>query len=100
MSESTPPTAPDLDENAVRLLGVINLLAEMAMQTLKQGEADGARSFVECIETLQVKTQGNVGDVETQAFEGILYQLRMAIVKGPPPSDDAEKPQDTPSDES
>ena len=86
MSDSTPPpgAAPELDEDASRLVAVVNLLAEMCMHALQQGEAEASRSFVDCIETLQKKTEGNTGDTERQVFEGVLYQLRMAIVQGPP----------------
>lgn len=74
------------DEHGARLLAVVNLLAEMALQTLKQGEADGARSFVDCIESLREKTRGNVGPEEEQLFEAMLHQLRLAVLKGPPPA--------------
>jgi len=82
------------DQHTARLLAVVNLLAEMALQTLQQGEADGARSFVDCIESLREKTKGNVGPEEEQIFETVLHQLRLAILKGPPPKGDAPEGED------
>ena len=76
------------DQHTARLLAVVNLLAEMALQTLQQGEADGARSFVDCIESLQEKTKGNVGPEEERIFESVLHQLRLAVLKGPPPKEE------------
>lgn len=73
------------DPHTARLLAVVNLLAEMALQTLQQGETDGARSFVDCIESLREKTKGNIGSEEDQIFETVLHQLRLAVLKGPPP---------------
>ena len=35
-----------------------------------------------------MKTKGNVGPLETQVLESVLYQLRMAVVKGPPSKDE------------
>jgi hypothetical protein len=73
------------DPHTARLLAVVNLLAEMSLQTLQQGEAGGARSFVDCIESLREKTKGNIGPEEDQIFETVLHQLRLAVLKGPPP---------------
>jgi hypothetical protein len=78
------------DQHTARLLAVVNLLAEMALQTLQQGEEDGARSFVDCIESLREKTKGNVGPEEEQIFETVLHQLRLAVLKGPPPKEEGK----------
>jgi hypothetical protein len=79
------------DEHGARLLAVVNLLAEMALQTLRQGEAEGARSFVDCIASLREKTRGNVSPEEDRLFETMLHQLRLAVLKGPPPAPPAER---------
>lgn len=80
------------DEHTGRLLAVVNLLTEMALQTLKQGEADAARGFIDCIESLQVKVKGNIGPGEDQVFDTVLTQLRIAVVQGPPPAADEDPP--------
>jgi len=87
-----PAGAEGLDENAAKLLGIVNLFAQMAMQMLRQGETEAARGFVDSLEVLQVKTKGNVGAVEEQVFESVITQLHLAVVKGPPPRE--EKPED------
>lgn len=95
MSEDPPDPGPTPDEHTARLLAVVNLLAEMALQTLGQGEVDGARSFIDCIASLREKTKGNIGEAEDQLFETVLHQLRLAVIKGPPPAKE-DAPAETP----
>jgi hypothetical protein len=82
----------DLDEHAGRLLAVANLLAEMAVQALRQGETEAARGLVDCVETLKVKTVGNLGPSERRVLDEVLTHLRLAVVKGPPPPDEPGPP--------
>jgi hypothetical protein len=84
------------DEHAGRLLAVAHLLGEMAVQALRQGEMEAARGLVDCVETLRVKTEGNIGADERRVLDEVLHQLRLAVLKGPPPA--AAKPEETSAD--
>ncbi|MGQ0723092.1 MAG: DUF1844 domain-containing protein [Candidatus Eiseniibacteriota bacterium] len=88
--------ARDAEEHAGRLLAVAHLLGEMAVQALRQGEMDAARGLVDCVETLRVKTEGNTGPDEQRVLDEVLHQLRLAVLKGPPPA--PPQPSAAPSD--
>jgi hypothetical protein len=72
------------------------LLRQMAGQLIEDGQVQEARGFVDILETLQLKTKGNVGSEEEKLFESVLYELRMAVVRGK----DKEKSESTESAES
>jgi hypothetical protein len=41
----------------------------------------GARSMISILEMLELKTEGNRTEEETQVLQGLLYELRMAYVE-------------------
>ena len=82
------------DKHRASFLGLVYLVRQMTIQLLEQGQHDEARTFVDTIEALQVKTKGNLDEEEEKLLEGALHELRMAVVQGPaipsetPESDD------------
>lgn len=70
-------------------LGLVYLLRQMTIQLVEQGQVDEARSFVDAIESLGVKTKGNLEPEEEQVVTAVLTELRMAVVKGAPGSDES-----------
>ena len=50
--EETAGADAQIDEHAARFLGVVNLLADAAVQALQQGETDSARGLVDSVESL------------------------------------------------
>lgn len=77
-------TDPCEEKHRAHLLGLVYLVRQMARQLIEQGEVDDARGFVDTLEALQAKTRGNVDREEEQVFEAVLFELRMAVVTGPP----------------
>lgn len=70
-------------------LGLVYLLRQMTMQLVEQGQVEEARGFVDAIESLEVKTKGNLDAEEEQVVTAVLTELRMAVVKGAPGSDES-----------
>jgi hypothetical protein len=82
MTESTSQIPPD-EKHRANLMALVFLLRQMAGQFLDDGKLTEVRSFVDILDSLQAKTKGNVGEEETRLFESVLYELRMAVVRGP-----------------
>ena len=83
MTEKAPELSAD-DKHRMNFMGLVLLLRQMATQLLEENQTAEARGLVDSIETLQAKTKGNVGEEEARLLEGVLFELRMAVVKGPP----------------
>jgi hypothetical protein len=49
-------------------------------------DADQAKYLIDTISVLKEKTAGNLTPMEQQAIDGLLHQLRMAFLAGPPPT--------------
>ena len=70
---------------------LVSLLATQAMAALGQlpGNAGQpatvnlplAKHFVDSLEVLQAKTQGNLSEMEKNMLESMLFELRLAYVK-------------------
>jgi hypothetical protein len=77
--------------------GIVLLLRQLAHQLLESGKSMEARGLIDGLEAIQDKTSGNLVAEEAKFLEDVLYELRLAVVKGPAapapdPTDDAPKP--------
>ena len=92
---------PSADErHRMNFVGLVLFLRQMATQLISQNQVDEARGLIDSVESLQVKTKGNVGEEEERMLESVLFELRMAVVAGPEKpdeSDAAPSPETTPS---
>jgi hypothetical protein len=89
-AESSPTVLdePRSDENVPEppadLIGLVVSLgtqAGMLLGSTEPGDVKGARWLISILEMLQQKTEGHRTDEESQALDGLLYQLRLAYVK-------------------
>ncbi|MFP6612005.1 MAG: DUF1844 domain-containing protein [Pirellulales bacterium] len=82
---------------------IVSMLASQAMLSLgtlpnpisgkQEVRLDEARHFIDLIEVLQEKTNGNCTADESKLMEGLLHELRMgflAVQNMPPSQEDAE----------
>lgn len=94
---ATPGTA------STTFLELVNLITMQAAVALGGVQGPGgeqippnplaARHFIDLLEVLQKKTEGNLTDEERRALDGVLYELRMQYVNatGPIPGTPAVK---------
>lgn len=91
-----PPSAasgaPGADDE-VPPIPFASFLQSLAQQTLmllgmmptpsgtRELQLDAARDTIDILETLRIKTKGNLDEEEAQFMEGLLYELRMAYVE-------------------
>jgi hypothetical protein len=87
--KKSEPTAEE--RHTTLLLGLVLSLRSMALDLLEKGQTEEARGLVDTIETLDVKTRGNVSAEEAKIFEQVLYELRMAVVAGPRKAPETEE---------
>ena len=86
------------DPHRPAFAGIVLLLRQLAQQLLEHGNAAESRGIVDGLEALQVKTRGNLDEGEQQFLKDILFELRMAVVKGPAASAGDEEPSDAEPD--
>jgi hypothetical protein len=73
------------EKHRLSFLGLVLFLRQMAAQLVEQNQIDEARGLIDSLESVQVKTKGNLVEEEERLLESVLFELRMAVVKGPPP---------------
>ena len=73
------------EKHRMNFMGLVLFLRQMATQLIAQDQKEEARGLIDSVESLQIKTKGNVDEEEERLLEGVLFELRMAAVKGPPP---------------
>jgi hypothetical protein len=94
-------------EDTLRFLDMVGLFGTQAMISLGKlanpmtGKAEknlpAARLFIDTLEMLERKTQGNLTGDETKVIHATLTDLRLMFVeesKSPPPAEPAKQPQD------
>ena len=81
MSDESRAQVPE-DKHGVMLLGLLLSLRQSAVDLVGQDQVDQARGVVDMVEALEAKTRGNLTDDEQKVITGVLYELRMAIVRG------------------
>lgn len=81
------PGVPDPRHDAA-FAGVVLLLREIAHGLLGEGRLPEARGIVDGIASLRAKAAGNLAEEEERFLDGLLYELRMAVVKAPPAAPD------------
>lgn len=88
------PEEPGTDEkHRMSFLGLVLFLRQMAAQLIEQEQMEEARGLIDSVESLQFKTRGNLADEEEKLLESVLFELRMAVVRGPAASEPpAEEP--------
>jgi len=86
-----PPSAEA--ENEVPPIPFASFLQSLAQQTLmllgmmptpsgtRELQLEAARDTIDVLETLRIKTKGNLDEEEAQFMEGLLYELKMAYVE-------------------
>ncbi|MBZ0269836.1 DUF1844 domain-containing protein, partial [bacterium] len=62
--------------------GIVLLLRQLATQLMEQGNAAQARGIVDGLEAIEARTAGNLDEGEAQFVRDILFELRMAFVRG------------------
>lgn len=80
---SEPPLPPPDERTTELFVGLVMLIRELALSLLAQGQAAEARGLIDGVGALQRKTQGNLSPEESRFVEGVLFELRLAAVKGP-----------------
>ena len=95
-AKSKPEDAEDADPNMppASFEMLLTTLATEAMVALGQlpnpatsklvHRPNQAKYLIDTIEVLKEKTSGNLSPAETEALDGLLHQLKMAFVTGPP----------------
>lgn len=71
------------DKQRASFAGILLLLRQLAQQLLEHGNVAESRGIVDGLEAIQGKTAGNLDDVEARFLQDILFELRMAVVRGP-----------------
>ncbi len=88
---ATPGTAPT---SFLELMNLITMQAAVALGGVQGPGGEqippnplAARHFIDLLEVLQKKTEGNLTDDEERALDAVLYELRMQYVNavGPEP---------------
>jgi hypothetical protein len=87
-----PPASAEA-ENEVPPIPFASFLQSLAQQTLmllgmmptpsgtRELQLEAARDTIDVLETLRIKTKGNLDEEEAQFMEGLLYELKMAYVE-------------------
>ena len=89
MTEEQAKLSAD-DKHRMNFMGLVLFLRQMATQLISLDQIDEARGLIDSVESLQMKTKGNIGEEEERLLESVLFELRMAAVQGPkdpPPSE-------------
>lgn len=81
MSDESRAQVPE-DKHGVMLMGLLLSLRQTALDLVEANRAEEARGVVDTVEALEAKTRGNLTDDEQKVVMGVLYELRMAIVRG------------------
>jgi hypothetical protein len=68
-------------EQKASFCGLVFLLRQLAADVLGRGKVEEARGLVDTLEALEVKTRGNLDEEEAELLEGVLTELRLAVVK-------------------
>jgi hypothetical protein len=71
------------EKHRLSFLGLVLFLRQMAAQLVEERQLDEARGLIDSLESVQVKTKGNLVEEEERLLESVLFELRMAVVKGP-----------------
>jgi len=93
MTERDDATGSAEERERAAFAAIVLLLRQLAQQLLENGNAVEARGLVDGLEALQAKTRGNLDEGEAHFLEDVLYELRMAIVKGPRRPDTPDAPE-------
>jgi len=78
------------EKHRLNFMGLVLFLRQMAGQLVEHRQIDEARGLVDSVESLQFKTKGNLTDEEEKLLVTVLFELRMAVVQGPPPESPPE----------
>jgi len=90
---TAPPAGGPSADNEVPPIPFASFLQSLAQQTLmllgmmptpsgtRELQLDAARDTIDILETLRIKTKGNLDEEEAQFMEGLLYELRMAYME-------------------
>jgi Domain of unknown function (DUF1844) len=71
------------DRQRASFAGILLLLRQLAQQLMEQGNGAQARGIVDGLEAIEARTAGNLEDGEARFLRDILFELRMAVVRGP-----------------
>ena len=89
MTKDPSELSPE-ERHRMNLMGLVLFLRQMTVQLVEANQMEEARGLVDSIESLQVKTKGNTDREEDQMMENVLFELRLAVVRGPEKKEAAE----------
>jgi hypothetical protein len=92
MTRDQDQDAASDDRHRAAFAAIILLLRQLAHQLLEQGNPAESRGIVDGLEALEAKTRGNLDEGEARFLTDVLFELRLAIVKGPSPAGESPEP--------